>query len=178
MYLIKRSWVNGLLPLLFALILITVAALLLAAPVWAQATDVADQPDTPVVTGLPLGIIVVSFGMTALGYLLNYLLPFLKTDPQKGIATAVYQAVGVTVFELATSSDFGLNQQTLVAFVTAMGVWAFSHGLIYKPTGWACKLKAGQNKQDVQHVTPVVMARQPTLGLSNGPQSYDDGRWV
>src|SRR5437870_5622137 len=97
--------------------------LAIAAPAAAAAAETAEQPDTPIVTGLPLGIIVVSLGMTLVGYVLNYLLPFLKTDQQKGVATAVYQAAGVTLFELATGSDFGLNEQTLVAFLAAMAVW-------------------------------------------------------
>lgn len=111
----------------------------------AYAANTADQPDTPILTGLPLGVIVVSLGMTVIGYGLNYLLPFLKTDPQKGVATAVYQAVGVTLFELATNSDFGFNEQTGVAFLTAMTTWAVAHGLLFKPTGWSTKLGAGRN---------------------------------
>jgi hypothetical protein len=128
-----------------ALALVLAAAafwLWLCAGAWAAT---ADQPDTPVLNGLPLGVIAVSLGMTVIGYGLNYLLPFLKTDPQKGVATAVYQAVGVTLFELATNSDFGLNEQTGVAFLTAMATWAFSHGLLFKPTGWSTKLGAGRN---------------------------------
>lgn len=123
----------------------SVAVLVMVAVSDASAQEAADQPDTPVVTGLPLGIIIVSVGMTIVGYGLNYLLPFLKTDAQKGVATAIYQAAGVTIFELATGSNFGFNQETLVAFITAMATWAFAHGLIFKPTTWSTKLGAGRN---------------------------------
>lgn len=110
--------------------------------------DPAPVPDGPAITALPVGIIVVSFVMTGVGYLLNYALPFLKTDEAKGVAHAVYQAAGVTLFELATGSNFGLNKETGTAFLIAMATWAFSHGLIYKPTGWAYSLKAGQNSSE------------------------------
>lgn len=119
--------------------------------VWADGASAqapAEQPDTAVLTGLPLGVIITSVAVTCVGYVLNYLLPFLKTDEQKGIATAIYQAAGVAIFSLASGSDFGLNQETLVAFVTAMAVWGFSHGLLFKPTGWSTKLGAGRNAQD------------------------------
>jgi hypothetical protein len=114
-------------------------------PALALAQEPAEQVDTPVLTGLPVGIIVVSFAMTGVGYILNYLLPFLRTDKAKGVAHAVYQAVGVTLFEMATGSDFGFNEQTLTAFITAIAVWGVSHGLLYKPTGWSTALGAGRN---------------------------------
>jgi hypothetical protein len=130
----------------FILLPVALALLAFASPVFAQAP--ADQPDTPVLTGLPLGVIVVSVAMTAVGYVLNYLLPFLRTEQQKGVATAIYQAAGVTIFELATGSDFGLNEPTLVAFITAMAVWGISHGLLFKPTGWNATLGGGRNAAD------------------------------
>lgn len=106
----------------------------------------APVPDGPAITALPVGIIVVSFVMTGIGYGLNYVLPFLKTDKQKGVAHAVYQAIGVTLFELATGSNFGLNKETGTAFVVAMATWGLSHGLLFKPTGWSTALGAGRNK--------------------------------
>jgi hypothetical protein len=109
----------------------------------------APVPDGPAITALPVGVIVVSFVMTAVGYLLNHFLPFLRTDAAKGVAHAVYQAVGVALFELATGSGFGLNKQTGVAFLVAMATWAFSHNLIYKPTTWAPLFGAGSNHGDI-----------------------------
>lgn len=106
----------------------------------------APLPDGPALTGLPLGIIIVSFVMTAIGYGLNYLLPFLKTDKAKGIAHAAYQLIGIAAYEVVTSSDFGFNEQTVAAFVVALGTFGVSHGLLYKPTGWATALGAGRNK--------------------------------
>lgn len=124
--------------------LLALVALILFPPL-SQGQEVAEQVDTPVLTGLPVGIIVVSFVMTGVGYALNYLIPFLRTDKQKGVAHAIYQAAGVILFELATGSDFGLNEATLTAFITALAVWGVSHGLLYKPTGWATALGAGRN---------------------------------
>jgi hypothetical protein len=125
---------------------------LLAAPAHAQsvpgAGDVAPVPDGPALTVLPIGVIVVSFVMTAIGYLLNHMLPFLRTDAQKGVAHVFYQVIGVELFELATGSGFGINKQTGVAFVVAMATWGFSHGLIYKPTTWAPLLGAGRHAGD------------------------------
>jgi hypothetical protein len=155
----RPSW---LLPILFVIGLIAVAAMLMAAP--ALAADVADQPDTPVLTGLPIGVVIVSFVMTGIGYGLNYVLPFLKTDAQKGLAHVLYQMVGVAAFEVATSSDFGFNQQTLVAFVTALATFGFSHGLLFKPTGWSTKLGGGRNKSEGPMLTS--MARPVQLGLT------------
>lgn len=121
------------------------AVALMVFPGLALAQEPAEQVDTPVLTGLPVGIIVVSFLMTAVGYVLNYVLPFLKTDRQKGVAHAVYQAAGVILFELATGAGFGLNEATLTAFITAIATWGVSHGLLFKPTGWSTALGAGRN---------------------------------
>lgn len=108
----------------------------------------ASLPEGPALTALPLGIIVVSFVMTGLGYALNYALPFLKTDRAKGLAHGFYQLLGVTGYELATGSDFGFNEQTGGAFVVAILTWGLSHGLLFKPTDWAVNLGAGRNAGD------------------------------
>lgn len=133
------------LPRVFFAALMLACAALMFTPLLALAQEPAEQGDTPVLTGLPVGIIVVSFVMTAVGYVLNYLLPFLTTDKAKGIAHAVYQAAGVILFELATGSGFGFNEATLTAFITAIATWGVSHGLLFKPTGWSAALGAGRN---------------------------------
>lgn len=107
--------------------------------------DAASVPDGPALTALPLNIVVVSVVMTAVGYVLNHFLPW-KSDQAKGVANAVYQAVGLVLYDLATSSDFGFNEQTGTAFVVAMSTWALAHGLLFKPTGWNMTLGGGSNR--------------------------------
>lgn len=124
----------------------------------AATSDVAvgvpgDATPAPIPTGialtaLPLGVVLTSFFVTGLGYGLNYVLPKIMSEPVKGAMQWVYQAIGVVGYQLAVGDGFGLNEQTLVAFVVAIGTYGVSHNFLYKPPGWNVKLGAGRNLQD------------------------------
>lgn len=108
--------------------------------------DAAPQPEGSVITGITLGVAVVSFVTTGLGYLLNYVLPFVRSEQAKGVMQWVYQAIAVALYQIVFSDDFGFNTETYVAFAEAIAVYGFAHGLLYKPPGWNVRLKAGQNR--------------------------------
>jgi hypothetical protein len=141
----------------FTVLLMLMTLLLWIGASMAQAADlvpgpgeVAPQPEGNVITGITLGVAIVSFLTTGLGYLLNYALPFVRSEQSKGVMQWVYQAIAVVLYQLAFGDGFGFNTETYVAFAEAIAVYGLSHNFLYKPPGWNTTLRAGQNRQDVR----------------------------
>lgn len=162
---VRYALIRGLTPSRF----ITIILLSLLGLLWVGATiasaaaiDGVPGPATPApipsgnaLTALPLGVVLVSFFVTGLGYGLNYVLPKIVSEPVKGVMQWVYQAIGVVGYQLAVGDGFGLNEQTLVAFVVAIGTYGLSHNFLYKPPGWNVKLGGGRNLSDEKTTRPT-----------------------
>jgi hypothetical protein len=97
----------------------------LVVPLAAFATDVAPQPEGPVVTGVNIWLVLLGGVSPLVGYVFNHYLP--HTNVQlKGVVQTVI-AAGVAVFYTAVSSGAGIDNKTLVAVVTAMGAALLAH---------------------------------------------------
>ena len=136
---------------------IAVAALLMAAfsmPAFALAADAVNQPPDNVLTGLPLVEILLGMVTPLVGYLLNHFAPW-ASEPAKGVVQAVLAAGAGALAQALGAGNFGWNQQTLVAVLTAMGAALAAH-LGYKAGGINVALGGGTNADGTPSALPVL----------------------
>lgn len=79
-------------------------------------------------------------------YVINHHAPWLS-EQAKGIATLLVSGVIGAVYAGIESGNFGWNDPTVAAVLTAI-LGAFgAHALIFKPAGWNTALGGGSNAQ-------------------------------
>lgn len=115
-------------------------------PALAQVPGPGEQtpvPEGPAANWIPLYLLVLGAATPLVGYVLNHFAPW-ASEQVKGIVQAVLAAGVAVLYQAVTPGDFGLNDETLLAVVTAM-VGALLGHLGWSASGINGMLGAGTN---------------------------------
>lgn len=121
-------------------------------PLAALAQDVVVGPgdptpvsDGPATNAVSLYLVVLGAVTPLIGYGINHYAPWVS-EQAKGIVQAVLAAGVAVLYQAVSGSDLGLNDQTLLAVLTAMASALFAH-LGWKAAAINVALGAGSNRQ-------------------------------
>jgi len=123
-------------------------AFVLSAPAWAQDPivgpgDPVPVSDGPATNAVNLYLVVLGGLVPLVGYVLNHHAPWVS-EQAKGLVHAALAAGVAVLYQAVSGSDLGLNDETLLAMVTAMVSALLGH-VGWKTATISTALGAGTN---------------------------------
>ncbi len=89
--------------------------------------DAVDVADGPAAQWLNIYLACLSAVVPTVVYVLNNKLPFIVTEPIKGLVHAMAAAAVGVLYSAAFGDNFGLTDETLWSVVQSMGIALFAH---------------------------------------------------
>lgn len=157
-------------PWTFGLALIIIFYFCFVQAVFAQvnapgAGDIAPAPDGPNAFSFNLWLVIIGVGVRALMYVINHSAPFLKTEPQKQVATVVVAAVAGALYQALSDGNLGLNDATLNVVVQAVVATLLAHNWLFKPGNINFLLGGGTNSDGT--VSDPKLAHRKGITIQN-----------